>query len=117
MKKSLKILTVILLAIMMITISTNVFADNLIDPTAIHEEYVGSETISSAAGKIMGIIKNVAIVIAVIALMIIGIKYMMGSVEEKAEYKKTLIPLAIGIVVVAGAATIVSWLMNSNIFG
>ena len=38
-------------------------------------------------------------------LSIIGIKYIMGSVEEKAEYKQTMWPYVVGaILIFAGSA-------------
>lgn len=53
--------------------------------------------------SVVSIIGSAASIIAMIAL---GIKYMLGSIEEKAEYKKTLIPYLIGAVCVFGATTI-----------
>jgi len=47
-------------------------------------------------GKALGYINVVGIIVSVVALILIGLKYMLGSVEEKAEYKKTLIPYIIG---------------------
>ena len=38
--------------------------------------------------------------------MILGIKYMTGSAEEKAEYKKTMVPYLVGAVILFGAAAI-----------
>ena len=66
----------------------------------------GSIQIVSVGNKIMGIIQVVGILAAVIILMVLGIKYMMGSAEEKAEYKKTMIPYIIGAVLIFAAATI-----------
>ncbi len=37
---------------------------------------------------ILGTITVIGIVISAITLTVLGIKYMIGSVEEKAEYKK-----------------------------
>lgn len=44
----------------------------------------------------IGFFQMLGSVISVICLTVMGIKYMMGSVEEKAEYKKTLLPYMIG---------------------
>ena len=60
--------------------------------------------ITSVGGKIVGIIQVIGIVIAVVVIMVVGIKYMMGSVEEKAEYKKTMMPYIIGAVLFASIA-------------
>lgn len=54
------------------------------------------KTVTTKIGKILGYINVVGIVVSVVALILIGLKYMLGSVEEKAEYKKTLIPYIIG---------------------
>ena len=55
-----------------------------------------SKGLTSRVGKILGVIKVIGTVVSVATLMVIGIKYMIGSVEEKAEYKKTLVPYIIG---------------------
>lgn len=56
--------------------------------------------VTKIAGTIISALSVIGIVIAVITLMIIGLKYMLGSVEEKAEYKKTMIPYLIGTIMV-----------------
>lgn len=55
----------------------------------------------------------IAIVIAVVWGMIIGIKFMTGSIEEKAKIKETLIPYIAGCIVIFGAFTI--WALVVNI--
>ena len=37
---------------------------------------------------------------------------MLGSVEEKAEYKKSFMPLIIGIILVVSATTIAAFIFN-----
>ena len=51
---------------------------------------------------------TVGVVVSVIMVIILGIKYMVGSLEEKAEYKKTMLPMLIGAVVIFSASIIVS---------
>ena len=55
--------------------------------------------IANIVNPIIGTIKVAGIVIAVIILTIIGIKFMTGSIEEKAEYKKTMIPYLIAVII------------------
>lgn len=43
------------------------------------------------------------IIIAVLVGMFLGIKYMMGSIEEKADLKQTLVAYVAGCVVIFGA--------------
>ena len=42
-----------------------------------------------------------------ILLLVIGIKYMMGSASEKAEYKKTMIPYIVGAVLIFAGTSLV----------
>jgi len=63
-------------------------------------------------GSILGTIQWIAIVAAVIIITILGIKYMFGSLEEKAQYKKSMLPLVIGIAVVVLATTITNIMFN-----
>ena len=62
--------------------------------------YQGSGTSSNKfqtkANKVFTIIKATGTVISVIMLTAIGIKFLLGSAEEKADYKKSLIPYIIG---------------------
>ena len=64
------------------------------------ESYKGSNpnsaTLQSTGNNILGIIQAVGTVLSVVMLMAIGIKYMLGSVEERATYKQTLKPYIIG---------------------
>lgn len=57
-------------------------------------------------GVILGVIQVVGVVVSVIVLMVIGIKYMLGSAEEKAINKKALIPYLVGAVMVFSVTTI-----------
>ncbi len=71
-----------------------------------------TEAVTNFGQNILGIVSTVASVLAVIILIVLGVKYMMGSAEEKAEYKKTLLPYAIGAVFVFGAGLICSILFK-----
>lgn len=55
---------------------------------------------------------TIGTILAVIYISIMGIKFMMGSVEEKAEIKENLIPFIIGCAVVFGAYIIWSIMVN-----
>lgn len=67
----------------------------------------GSATkLQSKAERVLGIIQALGSVVSVIMLMVIGIKYMFGSIEEKAEYKDTLKPYLIGAFLLFSGTTI-----------
>lgn len=63
-------------------------------------------------GILVSGLQIVGTVIAIAGIMIMGIKYMIGSVEEKAEYKKTLIPYIIGCIFIFAISNIVSLIYN-----
>lgn len=54
------------------------------------------------------------IIVAVLVGMFLGMKYMMGSVEEKADLKQTLVAYAVGCVVIFGAFGI--WKLVAEVF-
>ncbi len=64
------------------------------------------EEINTKVGKVLGVIQIIGTTVAVLVLMIIGIRAMTGSVEEKAEYKKSLPGYVIGAILVAA----IGWL-------
>ena len=59
-----------------------------------------SEVFMDKAGRVITVVQTVGSIASVVSLIVIGIKYMTGSVEEKAEYKKTLVPYVIGAALV-----------------
>ncbi len=61
-----------------------------------------------SAGVIVNAIINVGLVISIVMFMVLGMKYMMGSIEERAEYKKTLMPMIIGTLMLFLSGKIVS---------
>lgn len=109
MKKSIKILSVLMMAIMMVMTVTPVFASNQITPI----EPTNTGNILQLAGKILGFLQWIALIGGTIIIAILGIKYMMGSLEERADYKKSFIPLIVGIIVVMGAVTIANLIVNT----
>lgn len=113
MKRSIKVISTLLLAIMLVTsIATTAFAAVNLNTTISNIEKQklngnADQQITKVGGNIVNIIQVVGIVIAVIVLLVIGIKYMMGSASEKAEYKKTMIPYLVGAVLVFAGTSLV----------
>ena len=114
------LITVLCFAVVM-TFSATVFANatNPFDKVAANTATNGANSAYSIGNEILGIIQIVGIILSVGCLMILGIKYMMGSAEEKAEYKKTFIPYIIGAILLFAAAalaeTIYDWAHGLNI--
>lgn len=103
MNKTMKIVSVvmaIMIAFMPIALAVSVGGVEV----EVNTNTNGVDSITSAGGKILGVIKVVGILISVGVIMVVGIKYMMGSAEEKAEYKKVMIPLIVGAVLLGCAS-------------
>ena len=71
-----------------------------------------SDNIENIGETILGIIRVAGTIAAIGILMVVGIKYMMGSAEEKAEYKKTMIPYLVGAIVLFSASAIATAVVN-----
>lgn len=68
--------------------------------------------LKNTGNDIVRVITTIGVIISVIMLIVLGIKYMTGSVEEKAEYKKTLLPYTIGAGLVFAASAIAQIVYN-----
>lgn len=108
MKKNLFRIINIAIIITVITMGTTVFADT---------DYFRPDDISGASSpdvekvvnlgnQIIGILQAIGVVVSVVVLIILGIKYMLGSVDQKAEYKKSMMPYVIGAALIFGASTV-----------
>ena len=109
MNKKIKMISTILTAVMLVAMLANV--SMAVDPGSIAGQLTGTQTNASGSvvtlgNQLIGIITTVGVVVAVVVLLILGIKYMMGSAQEKAEYKKTMIPYLIGAILIFGASAI-----------
>lgn len=118
-KNVVKIFSIILISITLISISVNSFAAGVGSASGSSGETVtspgelkpkaevkGEDELMQLGGNVMGILRTTGIVISVLILIVIGIKYMMGSAEEKAEYKKVMIPYLVGAALIFGASVI-----------
>ena len=99
MKSKIKLcFTCLMIFIVVVFIATSCLATDL--GLGDKNSYKGTETdggsLTSRIGRILGIIQLVGTIVSVAILVVIGIKYMTGSVEEKAEYKSSMIPYIVG---------------------
>lgn len=102
MKRVLKYLvTTAILILIIISISSITIATTLND---LNEP--ASDTFKGFGKSTVSILTSIGIVISVVVLAVLGVKYMLGSVEERADYKKSLMPYFIGAMFVFGASTI-----------
>lgn len=114
MKKITKILTIVLLIAMIVLSVSEVFAsgDIITNIESSAKGNVDMGTLPQTVGKVIAYIRNASILIGVVIIIILGIKYMLGSVEEKAGYQKSFVPLVVGIIVVMAATSIASFLFS-----
>lgn len=71
-------------------------------------EVQGASKLENVGNKIIGFIRMLASIVSVLVLIILGIKYTMGSVEEKAAYKNTMLPYLIGAILIFGITNILA---------
>ncbi len=100
-----KICSIVLMLILIMTFSVNSFALSPNDIQAdANKTVTGGKEIENVGKAIVGILRTVGIVLSVVVLIVLGIKYMMGSAEEKSEYKKTMIPYLVGAALIFAAS-------------
>lgn len=109
--KIMKILAMIVTIVVLITIGTSsVMAAETFTPNSMKEPInsadVSDDEIANLGGRVIKAIQIVGVVLSVAIVAILGIKYMMGSVEEKSEYKKSMIPYLVGAACIFLATTI-----------
>ena len=70
--------------------------------------YNDATYIFNKGGQVLKILRNIAAIAAVVTISIIGVRYMVGSVEQRAEYKQTMMPVVVGCILVGGLAGILT---------
>lgn len=68
----------------------------------------GTSNLDQIGRNIIGLIRGVGTIASVVVLIVMGIRYMMGSAEEKAEYKKSMVPYVIGALLVFAITNILA---------
>ncbi len=114
MKKTINIFLIMAIVVIIMGVFNQVFA--VIDPNDYQPgEMTGndSKTIVAKASIILGAIRNISVIVSVIILMVIGFKYIIGSAEQKANYKQTMVPYIIGCIMAVAGTTIVSFIYNA----
>lgn len=73
---------------------------------------VNTNEITKIGGRIVRVMQIIGVVVSVVILVTLGLKYIVGSLEERAEYKKTMIPYIVGALLIGAATTIVRIIYN-----
>ena len=116
--KTMKILTFIATVLIALTmLSTVAFAaldsDGVINQ--MQKENINasqSQQLSSLGGKVLSALQIIGFIAGVVILVVLGLKYMMGSLEEKAEYKETMMYYIVGAILVFAISNISAMIYN-----
>ena len=126
LKKGIKLISIFLIIFLIMNIvvlNNKCFAES-IDVTE-NPAYWSSITSSGSDATFNTMIRNivktvrtVGLIVSIVALSCIGVKFMLGSVEEKAQYRKTLFPWFIGAIMVFAISFIPSLVLKvtNNLF-
>lgn len=84
-------------------------SDKIIDTDkyAPGNDAMDSPKAAAIAGTVLNVVQVIGIILAVGCISIVGIQYMVGSVEQKAEYKKTMTAMIVGAILLVSTTTIV----------
>ncbi len=113
MKKTIKIVLVAMILLTALTVTVNAAATSSgVAPGSYTGSGASVSSINRIGNQIIQIVSTIGSIASVIVLVVLGLKYMMGSAEEKAEYKKTLLPYIIGAAFVFAASSIATIVYN-----
>lgn len=123
-KKSKIIIFFLIIFTMLLSMSTQIKAYNYegtiklaLDPISNPDYYKppeleNADSLANIGNALVTLVNIVGTVASVVILLIIGIKYMTGSSEEKANYKQTMIPYIIGAVLLFASSVFVNIIYN-----
>lgn len=116
-----KIFVLIILIIM--GISTNIMSYDitedgiqlaLIDPDDFEPDgdLTEYDKVIQTGGIIVDVIRTIGLIVSVISILLLGLKYMTGTISEKAGYKKSMIPYLIGIMIFFSLSVILTTIIE-----
>lgn len=113
LKKSMKIVSVLLTIMVVFALTTSVFATGWDGYTPTAKDTTGaSEAVGNMANAILSVVQVVGIAVAVIMLIVLAIKYISAAPSDKADIKKHAVVYVVGAVVLFGAAGIMEIIKN-----
>lgn len=112
-RKLIKIFSMIFIILLILNASyITCEADEFTVTPSLYKPTADSSNIPKIAQVIFKIMKTVGIGASVICLIVIGTKYMMASVENRAKYKEVMIPYIVGALLVGAIPTLVEKAAN-----
>ena len=117
-----KILSIMLIVIMIFAFSNSVFASQAEREQTIQKNQAlasasssGSTTknkVGEMADVIIGVIQVIGVAVAIIMLIMLGIKYVSAAPSEKADIKKSAVIYIVGAVLLFGASLVLGLVKN-----
>ena len=103
MKKYLKVMLVLVVALMML--GTVAFASSF-DITGTDTSSSVTTTVNNIGATAIKIVQTVGYVIAVVMVLVVGIQWLIGTPAKKQELKGKLVNVIIGAVLIVGGVTL-----------
>ena len=112
MSKKREILIILMNLILIIFLISSTVFGTLIDEFESSIDTSGSTELKDTGATILGVIRVIGTIIAVAMIMILGVKYMMGSADQKAEYRKSMLPYFVGAILLFAATNLTDAIYN-----
>lgn len=117
LKKSMKIVSVLMAILLVVALTTPAFAANSDDldwgsVTITSEESDLGNKVGNVMGNALYIMQVIGMGVAVIMLIVLAIKYISAAPGDKAEIKKHAVVYIVGAVVLFGASGILALIRN-----
>lgn len=81
-------------------------AEDFLNTPPSSEVKISDNNIIEISKQIYKVVMILGIVVAAVIIMVLGIQFMTGSIEQQAKVKEMLVPFGVGCVVVFGSLTI-----------
>lgn len=112
LKKALKALPVLIL-IMVFVIAPN-FMVSVNGSDFPNETVPNNQTLTKTLGKTWATVATVVQIVSVACVVILGVRYMLASADQRADIKKGLIMVVTGSIFVFGAATVAKFIAGAG---
>lgn len=114
MKKSVKVLSILLMALTVLTVICNITYAAGVTPGIVNViEPSDASGMVNLGGRILGGLRVFGTIASVLIIAILGIKYLTASPEGKADYKANMVPYIVGAVLLFGATNVASLVYNT----
>lgn len=111
-KKMARVMTVLTIVLGIILAATNVFATDYYSITQPQDPGSIGSSINNMGGMILSIVQIIGVAVAVIMLIVLAIKYIAASPDDKAEIKKHAFVYVVGAIILFAASALVGWIKS-----